>query len=799
MIDYTQTKLIKREWENLEVPLDSGEKEILRLIQNGYSDVDYCYNDSLSLLNFMKLCQGQNNSKNVEKYDNYLYFTYFKTMVETLIKENNLDFQIKFKKDKVGLKKADLIRIENTNKKFNDGAVEKNMIYEYVLLDQIKKYFERDDSLYYYNVSVLIQNNILLLNRYVKTFVLLFLDTIEHKISKKQLIKNSAKTLENNSLVHKLRDKKLYDHQKELFEVCKRPENKLIFYQAPTGTGKTMSPLGLVGGKKVIFVCAAKHVGLQLARACISMQIPIGVAFGCSDPGDVRLHYYAAKEYTKNYKSGGIFHVDHSVGDKVQLIVSDVTSYLSSMYYLTAFTENPEDIIMYWDEPTISMDYTDHELHGILKKIWKENVIPNVVLSSATLPSENELKPCIESMRSRFPDMVVETVASYDCKKSIPLMNVEGYYVMPHTLYENYDDLMSSVKHCLHMKTTLRYFNLKEVCKCVLKLNEFFGDGLEDKMKLDNYFTGVGSINSVSLKIYYLELLELVKREQWGDLFEYFTGKNKRALESNIYVTTKDAHTLKYGPTLFLAENVDKIAKFCFQSAKIPHDEVLQVLDLIKQNDKIKEQVEKLRKQLSNKEDDAKEDPKKTRVKQRPGDDLRKKIEKMESTFKCIELNKKYVPNTHSHMYKYAGGVEKDVFVSDVDEKIVEKIMLLDDVEDLWKVLLVMGIGVFSKNQNVEYLEIMKKLAYEQKLYLIIASSDYIYGTNYQFCHEYISKDLEGMSQEKMIQALGRIGRSQSNQTYSIRLRSNVLLDKVFQEETNKIEVKNMNRLFGIC
>ena len=33
-------------------------------------------------------------------------------------------------------------------------------------------------------------------------------------------------------------------------------------------------------------------------------------------------------------------------------------------------------------------------------------------------------------------------------------------------------------------------------------------------------------------------------------------------------------------------------------------------------------------------------------------------------------------------------------------------------------------------------MDIMKKLAEEQKLYLIIASSDYIYGTNYQFCHE---------------------------------------------------------------
>ena len=63
------------------------------------------------------------------------------------------------------------------------------------------------------------------------------------------------------------------------------------------------------------------------------------------------------------------------------------------------------------------------------------------------------------------------------------------------------------------------------------------------------------------------------------------------------------------------------------------------------------------------------------------------------------------------------------------------------------------------KQENTKYVEIMKKLAEDQKLYLIIASSDYIYGTNYQFCHGYLSRDLENMTQEKMIQAFGRVGR----------------------------------------
>ena len=89
------------------------------------------------------------------------------------------------------------------------------------------------------------------------------------------------------------------------------------------------------------------------------------------------------------------------------------------------------------------------------------------------------------------------------------------------------------------------------------------------------------------------------------------------------------------------------------------------------------------------------------------------------------------------------------------------------------------NIGVFTKHNSIRYMEIMKKLAEQQKLYLIIASSDYIYGTNYQFCHGYLSKDLSNMTQEKMIQALGRIGRRNPQMDYSMRIRDDTLIKKL--------------------
>ena len=108
-----------------------------------------------------------------------------------------------------------------------------------------------------------------------------------------------------------------------------------------------------------------------------------------------------------------------------------------------------------------------------------------------------------------------------------------------------------------------------------------------------------------------------------------------------------------------------------------------------------------------------------------------------------------------------------------------------------------MGIGVFTDHPSIAYTEIMKELADAQKVFMIIASTDYIYGTNYQFCHGFLGKDLKDMTQEKIIQAFGRVGRSDNKKDYSIRLRSDDIITTIFSKSDEKIEVENMNTLFS--
>ena len=201
------------------------------------------------------------------------------------------------------------------------------------------------------------------------------------------------------------------------------------------------------------------------------MNKKVAFAFGCKDPTDVRLHYNAAKDFVKNRRTGGIFRVDNTVGDDVEIMISDIASYYPAMLYMTAFNK-PNDLLMYWDEPTITLDYEDHPFHEIIKKNWTENQIPNVVLSSATLPKEEEIQSTIQSFRSKFPFSEVHSIISYDCKKTIPLLNRDGVVEMPHFIFNDYKEMIDSVNHCENYKTLMRYFDLQSVVNFVYFVNQ---------------------------------------------------------------------------------------------------------------------------------------------------------------------------------------------------------------------------------------------------------------------------------------------------------------------------------------
>jgi hypothetical protein len=238
------------------------------------------------------------------------------------------------------------------------------------------------------------------------------------------------------------------------------------------------------------------------------------------------------------------------------------------------------------------------------------------------------------------------------------------------------------------------------------------------------------------------------------------------------------------------------------QSAAIPSEELETISEAINYNSVINEKIAVLTKKLEDLTASDKDNDKKMSDDKRGSPEVketRRKINELQGMIKTIALPDKYIPNMTEHIKRFIPKSQdcEKVFKPNVTEDAVEQIMLIDDVEDHWKLLLMMGIGVFASHNSDRYTEVMKQLAQEQKLYLIIASTDYIYGTNYQFCHGYIGKDLGEMSQEKAIQAMGRVGRNKLQFQYSMRFRDNEIICKLFEHDDNKPEVRNMSVLFN--
>ena len=883
-MDLTQSKLLREEWESIETPVSVQEKQILKLMMDGYRDVSISMNYTQSMFSVIKV------ERTVET-EFYLYQKYFADIISAHISKTPLNYNLKNEGMAIKrLKSADAIRLQNMD---NNVQRSKDTIFEYLLIElcgnlikNMNKNKERV-AFYLYTLLQLKKTTISNINNNVLHFVDYLIDIVQKRIDVCSIVLQSYEIIEKNPYVFKYEDIKLYSHQKQLYSIFNKTledNPKLVLYTAPTGTGKTISPIGLLADYRVIFVCVARHIGLALAKAAISMEKKVAFAFGCDTASDIRLHYYAASNYTKNKRSGGIGKVDNSEGSKVELMICDVQSYITAMHYMLAFNSDRSKIITYWDEPTITLDYEQHFLHEIIHKNWSKNLIPNMVLSCATLPKEEHIQQVIDDFREKFDNASIHTITSFDCKKSIPILNKDGFCVLPHMLYPEYKDLQQCVEYCNNNRTMLRYFDLREILVFIQYINDHSLVG-EDYL-LENYFHGekVENITMDSIKIYYLLLLKNVSTRHWNIIYNYVTANQKRKFQPNIkkihsvdsssflhlcngaknqqgnklersssvssssatlslsqtqtqtqtqthtqtqnpatagiMLTTLDAYTLTDGPTIFLTEDVKKIGTFYVQQSNLSSTIFQHILTKITRNNDIMKRIEVLESTLAEKQEKSFDDTNKAHKTSslisnsksdkgagmssslessrltKESEKLLDEINMLRSQIMSVSLDPSYVPNSKPHQEIWApgGSIHKTAFVASIDEDTAKQIMTLD-IENNLKVLLMLGIGLFLEKANVSYMELMKKLALDQHLFMIIASSDYIYGTNYNFTHGFIGKDLTNMTQNKIMQCLGRIGRNRIQQEYTARFRDDAMIKLLFQN----IDPKQNRETINMC
>jgi hypothetical protein len=811
-----ENKLTRKEWESIEIPISNEEKIILSFIITCYESqqLDLIQNQSLSSLSkVLKLSS--------EKHE-YLFNQFFAEHCES-----------KKLTTKVNIKAADKIRIETTDKELLRG------VYEFILLDLLKESLENKSLVSLFSLHKLLSLNVDQTNPYLKEHVMDESKKLMKLTSVEEFIWSSKEVIEKNPLLLKCESKQLYQHQKALFQHFQNPlfdhyqqqflqeeesidtvfidtfVPKMCFYVAPTGTGKTLSPIALCSHYRVIFVCAARHVGLSLARSAISMGKKVAFAFGCQDTSDIRLHNSSAVVFERDYRSGGIRKIDHSDGSKVEIIICDLTSYLCATWYMKTFN-HLQNILTFWDEPTISLDSITHPMHGVIRKNWLQNTIPNIIFSSATLPTLTDLVPFQDKLRKKFPKIAIFAIENSDFKKTICCINPKGYIEMPHYICETFEQVLQITDHLFSNQTLLRYLDLEEILS-FLRIVEN-SNFIRQEFFVSNSFQSIDDVSLEAIKLHYLNVLRNIKKGCWGslvlNLLQLRETFDKCVTENDswgIYLSTKDASSLTDGPTLFLADNTEKVGKFLLQQSNIPKSVLETITKHIDHNAICFDKMEKCEKIMDTFKDDGrdgkqkgdfnsktfKKDEKETKHMKGHQTKVYNEYEMLKTSIKKVELPELYTPNKPLHLdfwNKRSNFINP--FCSEMDSSTVEQILSLREVTVDMKFLLLMGVGVFTNHVNNEYLEIIKALAANQKLFLIIANSDYIYGTNYQFSHAYLSKDLH-LTQEKLIQCMGRVGRSNVQNCYTIRFRDHNYARLLFFKQDSKLEAENMNRIFS--
>jgi hypothetical protein len=133
-MDLTQSKLTRSEWETIELPVSDQETEILRLIQQGYQNVNIRFNNTQSLLSHMKM-------ETSPEFHDYLFKQYFAKDVQDMTttysnvfgpEGNTGSARTTEKPTKTPtLKTRDLIRLQSMDSKI---AAVQDKIFEFVLL-----------------------------------------------------------------------------------------------------------------------------------------------------------------------------------------------------------------------------------------------------------------------------------------------------------------------------------------------------------------------------------------------------------------------------------------------------------------------------------------------------------------------------------------------------------------------------------------------------------------------------------------------------------------------------------------
>lgn len=564
----------------------------------------------------------------------------------------------------------------------------------------------------------------------------------------------------------------------------------LLSYQAMIASGKTTCSIALISfmaylrktykefsNIQFIFCCNLASVKLQVAQMCWNQKIPFAMAHKESDVAKIINNFNCSSDSERICIIGS--------PDAVSLILTDHTKGdPKNMYFL------------FHDEPTIGADVPCSQ--SLRDNVSVMSNLPRwAILSSATMPSLENLSVFTEKFKASHPGAVQSTVYSDEIQIGCDLKTTNGDLVIPHmgcTDSATLKKIISTIK----INPFLGRIYTQNVATTVwTECTKLGVSGIPD---IPEEFKNVNNLSADSIRQYAINMLEIVSNQPdniiasicsspifdgvinnkthsnntpsknesdmdqesdddfWGesdktndtvqlldpiksiDYTKFGTTHAYRFLQPNL-ITTHD-------PLTFAVEKFADILEYVKTNAVCPVHSAKNIIGKYKrQLAKYQEDIDRLEKRI----DDE--------------DVLSLEICKKQEEKPRLQFPVTAQINTVYHINKFASE-----HIENINNRFVRPELILEDLPyDTFNVpdnilqLLFCGVGIYSPGHKMldkNYTDTVLTLADTGSLAFIVADSSICYGTNYPINRVFVVKDFsQNTSIGTWFQTMGRAGR----------------------------------------
>jgi hypothetical protein len=549
---------------------------------------------------------------------------------------------------------------------------------------------------------------------------------------------------------------KPYDTQIELMNSVKNniTNGFAILYKTLPGLGKTTMILGICKyikksdlNIKVIFCCSdiLESVRVQVLRTMYNF----GVKFGIGTAS-------VSADYS-NYKITNSWNCPKD--EDRELIVAD---YVSTYLILK---EKKHDYLLFFDEPTV---HTDKESNNLTLEYLSKILyyMPKyTILSSATLPQINELDNILGNYNSNYPSGRICEIISNKTLTGCVIKDFNNNVISPHSNCKSVNDLNELITKIKQFPLLGKFYTLP----FLMNLNEFmkkFSQNID--LESVESFDQANILENILLLLSRVCMLDEIAFEEFSnieirDVQEEQFDKERLDIKYNQLISDKllTTHAYKYiGCCLIATEDPMQYAKDNLYSVVAKLKEKVKITNINSNYEKYKRDLKKFEEQIDLINGKFTQDTK-----------IDEEIEKIMHRKPEFKFPSVLEINTHEHIEtfaKYVKSYDKTVLKVPITHERIDITEFAIDEE--LKFLLFMGVGLYCKNLDPDYCNLVLEMLSDRQLAFVIADESFCYGANYQISTVIINDDIgNSHSINTILQLIGRtsrVGKSWSGKVY---------------------------------